>query len=75
MRELFSSELAYLKKLSLRERAIVMYFTFSFCTLCVTDDSNVLFIAMILINFINAARLIRTVPLPPDDEGTRYKKD
>lgn len=73
MRELFASEIAYFKSLTLRERAIVIYVALSFCTLSVTDDSDFLIIVLIMINFINAGRLLRTVPMPPDDDDAKFE--
>lgn len=50
--------------LTLKQKAIVWYFTISFCTLCVTAESSLWAIALIVLNFANAARLIKKVPLP-----------
>lgn len=50
--------------LTLKQKAIVWYFTISFCTLCVTAESSLWAITLIVLNFANAARLIKKVPLP-----------
>jgi hypothetical protein len=57
----------YLKKinsLTLKQKAIVAYFLFSFCSLCISDDTPILIVILIVLNFANAARLVRKVPLP-----------
>lgn len=50
--------------LTLKQKMIVWYFTVSFCSLCITDDSPIWIIALVVLNFANAARLIKKVPLP-----------
>ncbi len=58
--------------LTLKQKAIVWYFALSFCTLCITGESPIWVIALIVLNFANAARLIRKVPLP-DTENEESK--
>lgn len=50
--------------LTLKQKMIVWYFTVSFCSLCITDDSPIWIIALVVLNFANAARLIKKIPLP-----------
>ena len=50
--------------LTLKQKMIVWYFTVSFCSICITDDSPIWIIALVVLNFANAARLIKKVPLP-----------
>lgn len=55
--------------LTFKQKAIVWYFIISFCSLCITDDSPIWAIALVVLNFANAARLIRKVPLTdPENE-------
>ncbi len=53
-----------LPSLTWKQRLIVWYFAISFCTLCVGDDTPIWIIILIVLNFGNAARLVRKVPLP-----------
>lgn len=53
---------------TLKQKAIVWYFVLSFCSLCITDDSPLWAIAFVVLNFGNAARLIRKVPFPSNEE-------
>lgn len=50
--------------LTLKQKMIVWYFTVSFCSICITDDSPIWIIALVVLNFANAARLIKKIPLP-----------
>ena len=54
--------------LTWKQKAIVWYFVVSLCTLCVTDDSPIWAIVLIVLNFANAARLIKKIPLPDLDD-------
>ena len=53
-----------LQGLTLKQKAIVFYFCISLCMLCVGDETPLWMIALIVLNFANAARLLRNVPLP-----------
>lgn len=50
--------------LTWKQKAIVWYFVISFCSLCITDDSPLWAIAIVVLNFANAARLIKKIPIP-----------
>ena len=54
----------WLLSLSLKHRLYMLYFLISFCSLCITDENSLLVIALVVLNFGNAARLIMKVPLP-----------
>ena len=58
--------------LTWKQKAIVLYFVISFCSLCITDDSPLWAIAFVVLNFANAARLIRKVPIS-DDNDTKFE--
>jgi hypothetical protein len=58
--------------LTWKQRLIVLYFCLSFCTLCIGDDSPIWAIILVVANFANAARLIRKVPLP-ENEDTEFE--
>ncbi len=53
--------------LTLKQKAIVIYFGFSLSLLCITEEAPLWFLGVELINFINAARLLNQVPVPEDD--------
>jgi hypothetical protein len=53
--------------LTLKQKAIIVYFAISLCTLCVGDDTPVWALILLIANFDNAARLVRKVPLPEND--------
>lgn len=56
--------------LTLKQKAIVWYFAISLCLLCGVEDGPILGIALLVLNFANAARLMKQVPIPEDDEET-----
>lgn len=56
-----------------KHKLIVWYFTISFCSLCITDDSPIWAIALVVLNFGNAARLIKKVPLPKTDDDIKIE--
>lgn len=60
---LFRDEFKEFLSLTARQKVYVWYFCLSFCFLCITDDSPVWAIAVVILNFANAARLIKKVPL------------
>ena len=57
-----------MQDLSMKQKAIVWYFIISLCSLCITEDSQTWAIILIALNFVNAARLIRKVPLSQTEE-------
>lgn len=60
--------------LTWKQRAIVWYFVISLCMLCITDDSPLWAIAFVVLNFANAARLVRKVPLPEIDNDPKDER-
>lgn len=59
----FKEEAARWRSLTGRERLWSLYFCLSFCLLCVADDSPVWAVAAVVLNFANAVRLVRRVPI------------
>ena len=57
-----------LQGLTWKQKAICLYFLISFCSLCITDDSPLWAIAFVILNFANAVRLLRKVPIPKIEE-------
>jgi len=58
--------------LTVKERAIALYFIFSFCMLFAGDDSPVWLVALAVLNFANAARLTRRIEF---QEINEYQED
>ncbi|MDR1881779.1 MAG: hypothetical protein LBR26_03235 [Prevotella sp.] len=54
--------------LTWKQKAIACYFLLSLCMLCITDDSPLWAIILVVLNFANAARLVKKVPLPDSDK-------
>ena len=54
--------------LTTKQKFYVWYFCLSFCFLCITDDSPIWAIIVVVLNFANAARLIKKVPISTDDK-------
>lgn len=57
-----------LSGLTLKQKAIVWYFTISFALLVSTVEAPLWFLFLEVANFANAARLINRVPLPEDPQ-------
>lgn len=65
---LFGDDFKEYLSLSARQKFYVWYFCLSLCFLCITDDSPVWAIVAVVLNFANAVRLLRRVPLNNDKE-------
>lgn len=57
--------------LTAKQKFYVWYFCFSFCFLCITDSSPIWAIIAAVLNFANAVRLIKKVPISIDDEDIK----
>lgn len=57
-----------LSGLTLKQKAIVWYFTFSLCLLVSTVEAPIWFLLLEVANFANAGRLIKKVPIPEDTQ-------
>jgi hypothetical protein len=53
-----------LSRLNNKQKAIVVYFVISFCLIGSIAESPIWFLILLVLNFANAARLVRKVPLP-----------
>lgn len=53
--------------LTLKHKVIVFYFTLSLCSLSISDESPLWAVALVVVNFINAARLVKKVPLKNEE--------
>lgn len=65
---LFGDDFKEYLSLSARQKFYVWYFCLSLCFLCITDDSPLWAIVVVVLNFANAARLLRRVPLNNNKE-------
>lgn len=65
---LFGDDFKEYLSLSARQKFYVWYFCLSLCFLCITDDSPVWAVVVVVLNFANAARLLRRVPLNNNKE-------
>ena len=65
---LFGDDFKEYFSLSAMQKFYVWYFCLSLCFLCITDDSPVWAVVVVVLNFANAARLLRRVPLNNDKE-------
>jgi hypothetical protein len=54
----------FLPSLTWKQRFIVFYFVLSLCLLCIGDETPLWIIILVVVNFANAARLVKKVPLP-----------
>lgn len=57
------SENVSLSDLTLKQKLVVAYFCLSMCMLCIADDSPLWAIILVVLNFCNAARLVKKIPL------------
>lgn len=53
-----------MKGLTSKQRLTVWYFALSLCSLCVSDETPLWIVVFLVLNFANAARLVRKVPMP-----------
>lgn len=60
-----------MKNLTLKEKMIAAYFTLSIFLLCVGDETPILYIAIAVLNFMNAARLIKRIDVEKIDKTDR----
>lgn len=60
-----------LSGLTLKQKAIVWYFIFSLCLLVSTVEAPIWFLLLEVANFANAARLVKKVPLPDEQQKDR----
>ena len=65
---LFGEDFKEYLSLSARQKFYMWYFCLSLCLLCITDDSPIWAVVVVALNFANAARLLRRVPLNNDKE-------
>ncbi|MDR1652885.1 MAG: hypothetical protein LBS01_04435 [Prevotellaceae bacterium] len=52
-----------------KQKAIVIYFAISFCLIGSVADAPVWALVALLLNFANAARLLRKIPMPDNKKN------
>ncbi|RGO07461.1 hypothetical protein [Phocaeicola dorei] len=65
---LLGNDLKEYFSLTTKQKFYVWYFCLSFCFLCITDDNPIWAIIAVVLNFANAARLIKKVPISIDSK-------
>ena len=65
---LFGDEFKEYSSLTAKQKFYVWYFCLSLCFLCITYDSPIWAVIVVVLNFANAARLIKKVPISIDDK-------
>jgi len=63
IRILGKDDACFILNLSPKHKVYCLYFCISLCSLCITDDSPLWAIALVVLNFGNAVQLIKKVPL------------
>lgn len=60
-------EQLWMPYLSRKHRLVVWYFVMSLCMLCISDESPIWAIILVVLNFANSVRLVKKVPLPEQE--------
>ena len=60
-----------LRRLTWRDRWVAIYFSLSLAAIIITAEAPIWVMIAMMLNFFNAARVVQTIDLPPeDDEST-----
>lgn len=60
-----------LRRLTWRDRWVAIYFALSLVAIIITAEAPIWVMIAMMLNFFNAARVVKTIDLPPeDDEST-----
>ena len=60
-----------LRRLTWRDRWVAIYFSLSLAAIIITAEAPIWVMIAMMLNFFNAARVVKTIDLPPeDDEST-----
>ena len=54
--------------LTMKQRVVMWYFIISFCALFIGDESSVWAVAVVVLNFANAARLVKRIKFNESEE-------
>ena len=57
-----------LRRLTWRDRWVAIYFALSLAAIIITAEAPIWVMIAMMLNFFNAARIMKTINLPPDEE-------
>ena len=57
-----------LRRLTWRDRWVAVYFALSLAAIIITAEAPIWVMIAMMLNFFNAARIMKTINLPPDEE-------
>ena len=57
-----------LRRLTWRDRWVAVYFAVSLAAIIITAEAPIWVMIAMMLNFFNAARIMKTINLPPDEE-------
>ena len=57
-----------LRRLTWRDRWVAVYFAISLAAIIITAEAPIWVMIAMMLNFFNAARIMKTINLPPDEE-------
>ena len=72
--ELCGEELKEFRRLSPKERVYMVYFTLSFCSLAISDETPLLIAALVVLNFCNASRLVKKIKFNEDTNANEKRQ-
>ena len=59
-----------LRRLTWRDRWVAIYFTLSLAAIIITAEAPIWVMIAMMLNFFNAARVVQTIDLPPEEDET-----
>lgn len=59
-----------LRRLTWRDRWAAIYFALSLAAIIITAEAPIWVMIAMMLNFFNAARVVQTIDLPPEDDET-----
>ena len=59
-----------LRRLTWRDRWVAIYFAISLAAIIITAEAPIWVMIAMMLNFFNAARVVRTIDLPPEEDET-----
>ena len=57
-----------LRRLTWRDRWVAIYFAISLAAIIITAEAPIWVMIAMMLNFFNAARIMKTINLPPEEE-------
>lgn len=59
-----------LRRLTWRDRWVAIYFAISLAAIIITAEAPIWVMIAMMLNFFNAARVVQTIDLPPEEDKT-----